>query len=165
MGEQDRTIIRALRCSASVPTGDEACRKCAYGIVEKLEIWDGNEHEFVSCDTDRIAVDAADRLEELTGGTNMKTQKYIVRCDRSGVFYGEIEKRDGQNITMKNARCLWRWYGAASLMQLALEGVKQPEDCMFTVTVDSLEVLDAIEIIPCTDAAVESIEAVEQWKV
>lgn len=68
MGEQDRTIIRALRCSASVPTGDEACRKCAYGIVEKLELGDGNEYEVVSCDTDGIAVDAADRLEELTGG-------------------------------------------------------------------------------------------------
>lgn len=95
----------------------------------------------------------------------MKNQKYIVRCDRSGVFYGEIEKRDGQDVTMKNARCLWRWYGAASLMQLALEGVKQPKDCMFTVTVDRLEVLDAIEILPCTDAAVESIEAVKSWKV
>lgn len=78
MGEQDRTIIRALRCSASVPTGDEACRKCAYGIVEKLEMWDGNEHEFVSCDTDRIAVDAADRLEELTGGNKYENSE--VHC-------------------------------------------------------------------------------------
>ena len=95
----------------------------------------------------------------------MKTQKYIVRCDRSGVFYGEIEKRDGQDVVMKNARCLWSWYGAASLMQLALDGVKQPESCKFTVTVDSLEVLDAIEILPCTDAAVKSIEAVAPWKV
>ena len=95
----------------------------------------------------------------------MENQKYIVRCDRSGVFYGEIEKRDGQNITMKHARCLWRWYGAASLMQLALEGVKQPESCKFTVTVDSLEVLDAIEILPCSGAAVESIEEVKPWRV
>nr|DAJ81075.1 MAG TPA: hypothetical protein [Caudoviricetes sp.] len=95
----------------------------------------------------------------------MKTQKYIVRCDRSGVFYGEIEKRDGQDVIMKNARCLWSWYGAASLMQLALEGVSKPKDCRFTVTVDSLEVLDAIEILPCTDAAMKSIEAVKPWKV
>lgn len=95
----------------------------------------------------------------------MENQKYIVRCDRSGVFYGEIEKRDGQNITMKHARCLWRWYGATSLMQLALEGVKQPKSCKFTVTVDSLEVLDAIEILPCSGAAVESIEEVKPWRV
>lgn len=95
----------------------------------------------------------------------MENQKYIVRCDRSGVFYGEIEKRDGQDVVMKNARCLWRWYGAASLMQMALEGVKEPESCKFTVSVCSLEVLDAIEILPCTDTAVKSIEAVATWKV
>lgn len=95
----------------------------------------------------------------------MENQKYIVRCDRSGVFYGEIESRDEQDVVMKNARCLWRWYGAASLMQLALDGVKRPESCKFTVTVDSLEVLDAIEIIPCTDAAVKSIDEVAPWKV
>lgn len=167
MTEQDRTLIRALRCSANVPPEDEVCKRCAYGIVEewKLGSEEQRRYEIVSCDTDRIVVDAADRLEELTGGKHMKNQKYIVRCDRSGVFYGEIEKRDGQDVTMKNARCLWRWYGAASLMQMALEGVKQPKDCKFTVTVDSLEVLDAIEILPCTDAAVKSIEAVRPWKV
>lgn len=95
----------------------------------------------------------------------MGNQQYIVRCDRSGVFYGEIESRNGQDVVMKNARCLWRWFGAASLMQLAIEGVNQPESCKFTVMVDSLEVLDAIEILPCTDAAVKSIEAVKPWKV
>lgn len=94
-----------------------------------------------------------------------KKQKYIVRCDRSGVLYGEIAGRNGQEVQMENVRCLWRWYGAASLMQMAAEGVKQPKNCMFTVTVDSLEVLDAIEILPCTDAAVKSIEAVKPWKV
>ena len=46
-------------------------------------------------------------------------EKYIVRCDRSGVFYGEVEKRDGREVTMRNARCLWLWSGAASLIQLA----------------------------------------------
>ena len=51
-------------------------------------------------------------------------QKYIVRCDRSGVFFGEIEKREGREVTMRNVRCLWYWNGAASLMQLAKEGVR-----------------------------------------
>ena len=95
----------------------------------------------------------------------MENQKYIVRCNSSGVFYGEIEKRDGQNMVMRNARCLWYWKGAASLLQMALEGVKNPGSCQFTVTVDQLEVLDAIEILPCTDAAVKSIEVVKAWKV
>ena len=91
-------------------------------------------------------------------------QKFIVRCDRAGAFYGEIEERNGREIKMRNARCLWYWDGAATLLQLAAEGTTNPGNCKFTMNVDSLEVLDAIEIIPCTDRAIKSIEAVKEWK-
>ncbi len=92
------------------------------------------------------------------------SKKYIVRCDRSGVFYGEIESRNGQEVTMRNARCLWYWDGAASLLQLAKEGTTEPRNCKFTVYVDELTVVDAIEILPCTDKAITSIEGVSEWR-
>ena len=92
------------------------------------------------------------------------SKKYIVRCDRSGVFYGEIESRNGHEVTMRNARCLWYWDGAASLLQLANDGSSEPQNCKFTVYVDELIVTDAIEIISCTDKAVKSIEGVKEWK-
>ena len=92
------------------------------------------------------------------------TQKHIIRGDRSGVFYGEIADRNGQEVTMRNCRRLWFWDGAASLSQLAKEGVKAPHRCRFTVTVDSLTILDAIELIPCTEKAQTIIEAVPEWK-
>ena len=91
-------------------------------------------------------------------------EKYIVRCDRSGVFYGEVEKRNGQEVTMKNARCLWYWSGAASLIQLAKEGVSNPSACKFTVYLDNLTVLDAIEVLPCSPDAILSIEGVSEWR-
>lgn len=91
-------------------------------------------------------------------------QKFIVRCDRAGVFYGEIEERNGSEVKMRNVRCLWYWEGAATLLQLAAEGTTKPNDCKFTMTIDSLEVLDAIEIIPCAAKAIESIESVKEWK-
>ena len=91
-------------------------------------------------------------------------KKYIVRCDRSGVFYGEIESRNGQEVTMRNARCLWYWDGAASLLQLAKEGTTEPRNCKFTVYVDELTVVDAIEVLPCTDKAITSIEEVSEWR-
>ena len=65
---------------------------------------------------------------------------------------------------MRNVRCIWYWDGAATLLQLAAEGTMNPDNCKFTMTVDSLVVLDAIEIIPCTDRAIKSIEAVKEWK-
>lgn len=92
-------------------------------------------------------------------------QYYIIRCDRSGVFFGEIAERDGREVTIRNARRLWYWDGAASLSQLALEGTKRPRDCKFTVTVPSIVVLDAIELIPCSEQAVESINEVSVWKI
>lgn len=91
-------------------------------------------------------------------------QKFIVRCDRAGVFYGEIEERNGREVKMHNVRCLWYWDGAATLLQLATEGTTNPGGCKFTMTVDSLEVLDAIEILPCTAEAMENIEGVKEWK-
>lgn len=91
-------------------------------------------------------------------------QKFIVRGDRSGVFYGEIEGRTGSEVKLRNVRGLWYWDGAAALLQLAAEGTKAASSCKFTMTVDSLEILDAIELIPCTDKAIKSIEGVEEWK-
>ena len=90
--------------------------------------------------------------------------KFIVRCDRAGVFYGEIVSRNGQEVEMKDVRNIWYWDGAATVMQLAAEGVSKPNTCKFSVPVESLVLLDAIQIIPCTDKAVESLDAVKPWR-
>lgn len=89
---------------------------------------------------------------------------YIVRCNRAGVFAGEIEERNGQEVTLRNCRRLWYWDGACSISELATNGTKKPDNCKFTVVVDRLEVLEAIEIIECTDKARKSIEGVNVWK-
>ena len=91
-------------------------------------------------------------------------KKVIVRGDKSGVEFGELVAQEGQEVTLKNARRIWHWDGAASLSQLAKDGTSNPDDCKFTVFVDSITILDAIEIIPCTDKAIKSIEGVKEWK-
>lgn len=94
----------------------------------------------------------------------MEKKKVIVRGDRSGVFFGTLEKRTGREVKLSNCRRLWYWDGAASNFQLAVEGVKAPENCKFTVTIQEIEILDAIEVIPCTPEAIKSIEYVAVWK-
>ena len=91
-------------------------------------------------------------------------KKVIIRGDRSGVEFGELVEQNGSVVTLKNARRLWYLAGAASLSQLAMDGTKRPQDCKFTVTVSSITILDAVEIIPCTDKAIKSIEEVDEWK-
>lgn len=95
----------------------------------------------------------------------MANNKVIIRADRAGVFFGEIKERDGAEAVMTNCRRLWHWSGAASLSQLATDGVMRPRDCKFTVTVPEITILGVIEIIPCTDKAVESINSVPVWKM
>lgn len=89
----------------------------------------------------------------------------IVRGDRSGVFAGVLESQDGQRVVLKDCRRLWYWNGAASISQIAKEGVTRPKDCKFTVTVDTIAILDAIEIIPTTAVAEVNIKGVREWKM
>lgn len=95
----------------------------------------------------------------------MNEKYYIIRADRAGVFAGNIKERNGSEVTLTNCRRLWYWNGAASLSQLAVEGVKKPEDCQFTVTVPEITVLGVIEIIPCSEEAERIIKAVPEWKM
>lgn len=87
----------------------------------------------------------------------------IVRTYTAGVFAGNIESREGQEVIIKNVRRLWYWKGANSLSDLALNGTKKPDNCKFTVELDEIEVMEAIEIIPCTKQAEKSIKEVKVW--
>ena len=88
----------------------------------------------------------------------------IIRSDRAGVFAGTVEEHDGQSVVLRNVRRLWYWDGAASISQIAVDGVKEPQNCKFTMAVDTLALFDVIEIIPATEKAREVIEGVEIWK-
>ena len=90
---------------------------------------------------------------------------YIVRCDRAGVFAGNIKSRVGREVTMTDARRLWYWDGAATLSQLAAEGTRKPSACKFTMPVAEILLLEAIEITTCTNKAENSIRGVSIWKL
>lgn len=91
-------------------------------------------------------------------------EKYLVRCDRSGVFYGTLVELEGQRAKIKDARKIFYWDGAACLEQLAMEGTKRPDICKFTMIVDEIEVFDLIQLLKCTSNAILNIEAVNEWK-
>jgi hypothetical protein len=94
-----------------------------------------------------------------------QTDRYvIVRTYSAGVFAGIFQSRRGQEVVLTHARRIWYWKGAASLSQLALEGTSDPGACKFPAPVAHVELLQAIEILDCTDAARASIEAVKPWR-
>jgi hypothetical protein len=87
----------------------------------------------------------------------------IVRTYSAGVFAGVLEARNGREVELSNARRLWYWRGAASLSELAMKGVSRPTDCKFPAPVETVLLLEAIEILPVTSAAQKSIEGVTPW--
>ena len=93
-------------------------------------------------------------------------KRVIVRTNRAGVFYATLSDYDPQTRTAKLKECrrIYYWRGACSLSQLAEEGVKYPDDCKFTLYVPVMQVMEVIEIIPCSDEAIKIIEGVKIWK-
>jgi len=88
----------------------------------------------------------------------------IIRTYSAGVFAGYVESRKGKEVVIRQARRLWYWKGAASLSQMAIDGVGSPDECKFPEAVDTILVIEAIEIIDVTEKARESIQGVKVWK-
>ena len=79
--------------------------------------------------------------------------KYVlVRTTGAGVHVGRLVSRDGDAVTLTDARRLWRWRGANTLHEVALRGV----DDTFTrlsEPVDEITVLGVHELVTLTEAA------------
>ena len=92
----------------------------------------------------------------------MESRK-IVRADRAGVFFGNVESIEGDTVVMTNARRIWYWEGAASLSELAMYGTSNPGGCKFPCVVDRVKIFGVIEIIDVTEKAAASIDEVPEW--
>jgi hypothetical protein len=89
----------------------------------------------------------------------------IIRGDRSGVFAANIIWEKGSKYCeLRNCRRIWYWDGAASISQLAKDGVSAPENCKFSCEVLEHHIADTIEVIPCTEKAIKSIKGVKIWE-
>ena len=89
----------------------------------------------------------------------------IVRTYSAGVFAGYLDSKNGKEVVLLNARRLWYWDGAATLSQLAMEGVNKPQNCKFPAEVSRIELTEAIEVIDATEKCQKSIASVGVWKM
>ncbi len=92
-------------------------------------------------------------------------KKVIIRSDRAGVFFGTLDKViDNTNVILSNARKLYYWNGACAVEEIAVNGVTNPENCKFTVTVDIIGITGCIQILSCSEDSIKSINSVKEWK-
>ena len=92
-------------------------------------------------------------------------KEVIIRCKDAGVFFGTLVSKNNDEVTLKNARKLFYWEGAAAVEQIAVDGVKFPDSCKFTIWVESIELFGVCQIIACTKTASEKIKDVKEWKM
>lgn len=89
----------------------------------------------------------------------------IIRTYSAGVHFGILAEKNGKDVKLIKTRRIWYWSGAASLSQIAMDGVKYPEKCKFSVTIPEIVLTEAIEIIPCSKKAIKNILDVPEWKI
>ena len=88
----------------------------------------------------------------------------IIRTYSAGVHAGYVKSHNGKEVTLVNARRLWKWSGAFTLSEMAVSGVSNPSECKFATAVPEIILTEAIEIIPCTETAKEIILGVKDYE-
>ena len=96
--------------------------------------------------------------QQQPGLNSMIGKKCVIRTYSAGVWFGEVAEKAGNEVVVKNARRMWKWWAAEgiSLSSVALHGIKQDQSKI----VESVPAvwLEAIELIPASDKAIASIE-------
>ena len=84
----------------------------------------------------------------------------IVRTYSAGVWAGWVDlKNYGEQMTVKDARRLWKWWSEFTLSALATTGFKDGKeaDNKYAMAVEEVYLTNVIEIIPCTEKAMTQI--------
>lgn len=111
----------------------------------------------IQVELDKLKRGNTETIEEAAG-----LQYVVVRTYSAGVHAGFLKRLDEQTQTVElvQARRIYRWDGAFTLSALAKEGPLKPATSMFSVEVDSIILLEAIEVIPTTNRAQKKIREV-----
>ena len=85
--------------------------------------------------------------------------KYVIaRCYAAGVHAGTVVDVDGENVILADSRRLWSWKAKDGV---ALSGVAQTgvqSGCKIDVVNPEIALTGVCELIPCSEAAKESID-------
>jgi len=94
----------------------------------------------------------------------MKKNYCIVRTDRAGVFFGIVKKNNTSSVVMNDVRKIFYWDGAAAVEQIATDGIND-SGSKVTITIPEMEIASPIQIIPCTEKAIENLKNCKEWKM
>lgn len=92
-----------------------------------------------------------------------KSNVVLVRTYSAGVHVGTpVGKLKGTEITLRNARRIWRWSGANTLHELSQRGADETGSTRISEPVPSITLTQAIEVIPCSSEGAKNL-ARSRW--
>lgn len=93
-------------------------------------------------------------------------EKVLIRSYASGVHFGELLSEQftpaGKVVVLANSRRIHYWEGAASLSQVAINGIKGGR---VTMMLPEIEIVNVIETIPLSEVAITNLENQPVWKI
>ena len=100
----------------------------------------------------------AHKGESVPNKAAAKTNVVLVRTYSAGVHVGTpVGKLKGREITLKNARRIWRWRGANTLSEISQNGAHMTEFTRISEAVLTITLTEAIEVIPCSVKAAQNL--------
>lgn len=92
----------------------------------------------------------------------------LIRSYASGVHFGEVIDEfftpAGKVVILKDSRRIHYWSGAASLTQIANDGIKNKDSSRLTQTLGEIEVVNVCETIPISEKAIKQLESHPIWQ-
>ena len=108
-----------------------------------------------------VRADSVGKMAEPVDGL-----KYcVVRTYSAGVHIGSLsgfQEKNPQSGMLINSRRLHYWDGAASLSQVAMDGVS--DSSRIAMQVPEIHLTDIIEVIPCSEKAAEFFQKAKVWR-
>ena len=89
-------------------------------------------------------------------------KKVLVRSYDAGVYFGTLEKVEGETVLMRTVRNIWRWNGATCLSQIANDGIKGGR---VSQEVGSMILNRVCQILPLGANAIKNLEEQPAWKI
>lgn len=117
-------------------------------------------------DINELTIGEAKELASLFGTTSQKQangkhpfvgKHCVIRTYSAGVHLGTIKSVDGAQVIAEDVRRLWKWEGAFTLNEVALNGVAKSS--RIAVEVPTVNLSDMVELIPTSEKARKSFEA------
>ena len=87
----------------------------------------------------------------------------IVRSNLAGVFFGKLEAKDGEELTLSKARKLYYFSGANSVEDLANQGALNSSNCKITAPVDIIVISKFEQLLPCTKDSINQLNSIPIW--